>query len=121
MMLELKGSSLPPWWRALAVARLARSQARTGDEESARVLARDAVLLMNERSPTPPPPALGPDDLHETRPLRRRPGLHARQEQHQRTPARPPQALRRGPALPAADPAAPGGLLRAGPLSPLTV
>ena len=63
MMLELKGSSLPPWWRALAVARLARSQARTGDEESARVLARDAVLLMNERSPTPPPPALGPATL----------------------------------------------------------
>ncbi len=63
LMLDLKGSSLPRWWRALAVGRLARSQARTGDEESARVLARDAVLLMNEPGPTAPPPSLGPATL----------------------------------------------------------
>lgn len=59
MLLDLKGSSLPRWWRALAVARLARTQARYGDEESARVLARDAVLLINEPGPAAPP-ALGP-------------------------------------------------------------
>lgn len=58
MLLDLKGSSLPRWWRALAVARLARTQARYGDEESARVLARDAVLLINEPGPAAPP-ALG--------------------------------------------------------------
>lgn len=59
MLLDLKGSSLPRWWRALAVARLARTQARYGDEESARVLARDAVLLINEPGPAAPA-ALGP-------------------------------------------------------------
>lgn len=55
---QIRGSNLDRWWRANAVARTVRTLARLGDEESARTLGRDTVLILREEGAAPPvPPA----------------------------------------------------------------
>ncbi|MFD2262779.1 hypothetical protein ACFSM5_07750 [Lacibacterium aquatile] len=57
---QVKASNLDRWWRANAIARMARTLARMGDTDSARIMGRDMLLVLREASQdnTPPPPAL---------------------------------------------------------------
>jgi tetratricopeptide (TPR) repeat protein len=56
---QVRGSNLDHWWRANAIARMARTLARMGDTESARTLGRDTLLVLREENKdAPPPPAL---------------------------------------------------------------
>ena len=54
----VKGSTLEPGWRANAAARAARTLARAGDNEAARVRAQEAALAGAEDVRTPPLPGL---------------------------------------------------------------
>jgi tetratricopeptide (TPR) repeat protein len=59
MLEQVRASNLDRWWRANAIARLARTQGRVGDLEIVRTLGLDTVLVLREESQsTPPPPAL---------------------------------------------------------------
>ncbi len=55
---SIRGSNLDPWWRSMALARAARTQARFSDVETVRTLAQDAALVLREDRRTQPPPGL---------------------------------------------------------------
>lgn len=54
----IRSSALDGAWRGNALARAGRALAAYGNEEAARVMARDAVTAVNEPAKTPPPAAL---------------------------------------------------------------
>lgn len=60
----IRASNLDAGWRATALARMARTLARTGDAEAARVAARDAILATQEPVRSAPPPGLSPGAVY---------------------------------------------------------
>jgi hypothetical protein len=60
LLTAIRGSTMEAYWRANALARMARVLARAGDAEAAKVMARDAAIATFEETRTPAPAIVSP-------------------------------------------------------------